>query len=209
MGTIWHVLLLLAAAWSAVRPADGLTWWLDMAPALVIYGGVVVTRRAFPLTPLTCWLIALLLVIIAIGAHYGFAAVPWFESLRLQSGSQRNDFDRLAHFFQGFAPAALIREVLVRSRIATNAIWLIALVPALTLALSALYELLEWSAVLMLGQRAESFVGSQGDPWDAQTDMALALLGAVLMLGLCSRLQDRQIAVLARTGCNEGSTPSR
>ncbi|MCU0734805.1 MAG: DUF2238 domain-containing protein [Methylotetracoccus sp.] len=201
----WHGLLLLTGVWSAVQPADALTWWLEMAPALAAYGGLLATRSAFPLTPLTYWLMALLLVIISVGAHYGFAAVPWFDWLRTQTGGERNNFDRFAHFFQGFVPAALIREVLIRSRVAPSVVWLSALTLGLTLALSALYELVEWLAALFLGEHAESFLASQGDPWDAQTDMALALLGAAAMLGLCSRLQNRQIAVLQRSGSDPAS----
>ncbi len=198
MGMTWHVLVLASALWSAVDPADRLTWWLEMAPALVLYAGLSATRRSFPLTPLSDWLLAALLMLIAVGAHYGFAAVPAFDWLRLQIGGERNNFDRLAHFLQGFAPAALFREVLARVPMVPAGGWLALLTLALTLALSALYELAEWSAVLLLRERAESFVAAQGDPWDAQTDMALALVGALVLTSLFSRLQDRQIAELRR-----------
>lgn len=112
-------------------------------------------------------------------------------------GGTRNHFDKFAHFFQGAAPAAVFREILVRFRVAPGPVWLAGLTSSLTLALSAAYELFEWAAALLLQERAERFVASQGDPWDAQGDMAMALSGAVLMLALFSRLQDRQIARLA------------
>lgn len=186
-----------AFLWSGASPADTLTWWLDSAPGLLIYAAVTATRRAFPFTAFTDWMIALLLVVIAVGAHYGFAAVPGFDTFPTSS-TGRNNFDRWAHFFQGFVPAAVFREVLVRARVAPDRIWLAGLTLALSLALSALYELLEWSAALVLGHRAESFIASQGDPWDAQTDMALALAGAAVMLMSLSRIQDRGIERLLR-----------
>jgi putative membrane protein len=193
---VWHGLVLAAVIVSALTPADRLTWWLDIAPALLIYGAVSATRHSFPLTPLSHWLLGVLLVAIAIGAHYGFAAVPGFGQM-LPGGSERNQFDRLAHFLQGLAPAAVFREVLVRSRIAPKAPWLAILTIALTLALSAAYELVEWSAVMLLGARADDFIAAQGDPWDAQTDMALALAGSATLLLILARVQDRQIAAMA------------
>lgn len=180
-----------------------------MAPVLILYAVLLVSRHSYPLTPLSYRLVAVLLILIAIGAHYGFDAVPAFEWLRAETGGVRNNFDRFAHFFQGLVPAAVFREVLLRARIAPTAGWLAALTLAMTLALSALYELVEWSAALLLGDRAASFVAAQGDPWDAQTDMALALAGAATMLGLFSRTQNRQLAELKSIGAIKHSATSR
>jgi putative membrane protein len=193
---LWHGIFLAVLILSGLTPVDRLTWWLDISPALIIYAGVTATWQWFPLTPLSLWLVGVLLVLIAIGAHYGFAAVPGFEQ-QLSGGAGRNQFDRLAHFFQGLAPAAVFREILARLRIAPNAAWLTVLTIALTLALSAGYELVEWSAAMLLGPRADGFIAAQGDPWDAQTDMALALAGAATLILFLGAAQDRQITAMS------------
>lgn len=191
---IWQLVALIAFLWSAIAPRDRLTWWLDAAPALAIYGLVLLSQRMLPLSALTRWLLLALMLTILIGAHYGFAEVPAFEHLRGAFGRQRNEFDKLAHLLQGFVPAIAFRELLARLAIVPLPGWrsLVAVIAAL--ALSAVYELAEWLAHVLLGGRAESFIGSQGDAWDAQSDMATALLGALLAVGLLARLQDRMLA---------------
>lgn len=199
---LWHGLFWSVALWSGAAPADRLTWWLEAAPALAIYAVLLGIRRRFQLTPLAAWLCLLLIAIIFVGGHYGFAAVPGFEGPRaLTDGSgARNEFDKFAHFFQGLVPAIVFRELLIRGRVLSSARILPALVIALALALSALYELFEWVSQVVLGPRAAAFIAAQDDPWDAQSDMALALLGAVAALSGLSRWHDADLAALASTG---------
>ena len=154
------------------------------------------TRRRFPLTPVCYGLLLVLCLLILVGAHYSFGSVPLFEWLKPWLHTERNQFDKLAHFFQGLAPALLFREILIRFRVVTRHPWLWMIVPALALALSAAYELVEWWVALILHERADDFLAIQGDPWDTQSDMAFALGGALAGLLLFSRRQDRQIAAI-------------
>ena len=189
-----------AAIGSGWAPADRLTWCLEAAPALVIYTVLIACRGRFRLTPLAAWLCLVLMLIIFLGGHFGFAAVPGFEGPRSIPGGvgHRNEFDKFAHFFQGLVPAIVFRELLIRLR----AIALPSLLPiavlAFTLSLSALYELCEWASHLVLGWRADAFIASQADTWDAQSDMAMALLGALTALAALSRRHDVALAALAR-----------
>lgn len=191
----WIFIFIPALIASAVMPGSYLTWFLEALPAMGAFLLLALTHRAFPLTNLTHVLLLILCLLILVGAHYGFGNVPVFEWLKPRLGWQRNNFDKLAHFFQGFAPAILFREILARCD-AVKRGWLWLVVPALVLALSAAYELIEWVAALALRDRAEDFLAIQGDPWDAQSDMATALLGGVLALLLLWRRHDRQITQL-------------
>lgn len=195
MPKYWMFVFLPVLIWSAVLPAGYLTWSLEMLPALGVFLLLLLTRRGFPLTPLSHLLLLALCLLILVGAHYGFGHVPVFEWLKPRLGWQRNNFDKLAHFFQGLVPALLFREILIRCE-AVKRGWLWLVVPALALALSAAYELVEWGAALALRERAEDFLAIQGDPWDAQSDMGVALLGAFVGLVLLSKRQDRQITRL-------------
>lgn len=189
----WTAAFIPALLASAIAPYDALTWLLELPPALAIFLGLVATRRRFAFTPLGYAVTLALCLLILLGAHYSFGRVPLFDAL----DARRNHFDKLAHFFQGFAPAIVFRELLIRLGVVARRAWLLGLVPALCLALSAAYELVEWLAALALGERAGDFLAIQGDPWDAQSDMACALLGAVLAVALLGRWHDRQIARLA------------
>ncbi|MEM7226160.1 MAG: DUF2238 domain-containing protein [Pseudomonadota bacterium] len=181
---------------SGIGPADRLTWLLETAPIMI---GLVIlawTWRRFPLTPLLYRLLFLHAAILALGGHYTYAEVPagfwvqeWFDLAR-------NPYDRLGHIAQGFVPAILIRELLIRTSPLEGSRWLPVLTVSACLAFSALYELIEWWAAVILDQSAEAFLGTQGDPWDTQWDMFLALSGAIAALLLLSRLHDRQIARL-------------
>jgi putative membrane protein len=193
---LWLILFSAVFAWSAVAPYDRLTWVLEMLPAAAVFLALLATRRRFAVTPLCLGVLLVLCLLILVGAHYSFARVPPFEGLRHWTGGGRNEFDKFAHFFQGFSPALLFREILLRSRALADRRWLAPLVLASCLALSAAYELLEWLAALLLGGRAEAFLAIQGDPFDAQSDMAMALAGASLALALLGRLHDRQVARL-------------
>lgn len=174
-------------------PHNTVAWILDAIPALVAFATVLATRRQFPLTPLAYGLILALCTLILVGAHYSFGKVPFFDWIKPLFGFQRNNFDKLAHFFQGFTPAILFREILVRFGVFRDRRWLVAIVPALCLSLSAAYELVEWAVAVVFKNHAEDFLAMQGDPWDAQSDMAFALAGAIVSLSLLSRQHDEQI----------------
>ena len=197
MPNYWSAVFLAALAGSAIAPHDYPTWFLDMLPAGSICLALLATRRRFVLTPLCYAVLLALCLLILLGAHYTFARVPPFEWIKPWLGWERNNFDKLAHCFQGFAPAILFREILIRFEVVAKRPWLYFIVPGLCLALSAAYELVEWVSALLLRDRAEDFLALQGDPWDAQSDMAFALLGAVAAVALLSRLHDWQIARLA------------
>ncbi|MEE4175436.1 MAG: DUF2238 domain-containing protein [Xanthomonadales bacterium] len=184
-------------AWSAVDPHDRLTWWLEVAPALAALIALAVTRQSFPLTPLAYVLILAHCMILMVGGHYTYAEVPAGEWVRELVGGSRNNYDKLGHFAQGFVPAMVAREVLVRLQVVQRRGWLGFLVVCFCLAFSAFYELIEWWAALLSQEAAESFLGTQGYVWDTQSDMLWALVGAISALLLLSRLHDRQLERLS------------
>ena len=184
-------------AWSVVQPYSYSVWLLDAIPAMAAFVAVIATHRLFPLTPLAYSLILALCLLILVGAHYSFGKVPFFDWLKPLFGSQRNNFDKLAHFFQGFSPAVVFREIFIRSGVFRDRRWLAAIVAALCLALSAAYELVEWAVAVALRDGTEDFLAMQGDLWDAQSDMAFALAGALISLALLSRRHDKQIERLS------------
>jgi putative membrane protein len=184
----------LATAASAWRPADALTWVLEAFPVLVGAALLVATHRRFPLTPLVQRLLFLHACILLLGAHYTYAKVPLGFWAQEAFGFARNHYDRVGHLAQGFVPAILAREVLVRASPVRGGRWLFFLVCCICLAASAVYELVEWWAALLGGESAEAFLGTQGDPWDTQADMLLALVGAASAQLLLGRAHDRQLA---------------
>ena len=180
--------------WSWIGAADRPTWWLEALPVLVVGPVLLFTGRRFPLTRLAYVLIAVHAVILLVGAHYTYEHVPVFDSLRGHFGIRRNPYDRLGHLAQGFVPAVVAREILLRRRVLWGGRgWLAALVLCVCLAISACYELLEWSSAAVMGGDADKFLGTQGDPFDTQKDMFCALLGAMAALVFLSRLHDREI----------------
>jgi putative membrane protein len=188
-----------ALAVSAFQPYDRTTWWMEVAPVLIAIPILVATRRSFPLSPLLYRLLALHALILIVGGHYTYARVPlgfWAEEL---FGFSRNHYDRIGHFAQGFVPAILAREVLLRRTPLTTGRWLNFLVVCICLAFSAFYELIEWWAALLGGESAAAFLGTQGDVWDTQWDMFFCLLGAVTSLLVLSRHHDRELARLRPT----------
>lgn len=195
-------LALLAAVavvllWSGIRPHDRLTWWLEVTPVLLVVPLLLATARRFPLTRLLTSLIAVHAVILMVGGHYTYALVPagaWVSELL---GLARNHYDRLGHFAQGFVPAIAAREVLLRRTPLRVGGWLFLLVTSVCLAVSALYELVEWWAALAGGEEASAFLGTQGDVWDTQWDMFLCLCGALVAQLVLARIHDRQLARLA------------
>ena len=191
-GTVLIVLL-----WSAIHPHDRFTWFLEVAPVLIVFPILYVTRHRFPLTRLTYVLLTLHAVILMVGGKYTYAEVPLGYWLQDALGFSRNHYDRIGHFAQGFVPAVLAREVLVRTSPLRGSRWLPFVVVSICLAFSAFYELIEFWTALTTGGAAEAFLGTQGDVWDTQWDMMMALIGAVTALLLLSKVHDRQLANLA------------
>ncbi len=189
-------LTVVALVVSGLQPHDWLTWWLEVAPVLVAAPILVATWRRFPLTPLLYRLIFVHALILIVGGHYTYARVPLGFWAQEALGFARNHYDRLGHFAQGFVPAMATREVLLRTSPLRRGGWLFFLVTCVALAISALYELVEWWSVVAGGSATGDFLGSQGDVWDAQWDMLVALCGALAAQLLLSRLHDRQLARL-------------
>jgi putative membrane protein len=193
----WLVVVLAALAWSAVNPADRATWWAEALPVMIGVPILLATFRRHPLTPLLYGLIAMHAVILVVGARYTYAEVPLGFWMQDWFGFERNHYDRIGHFAQGFVPAILAREVLLRATPLRRGGWLFYLVLCVCLSFSAFYELIEWVAAEAAGQGAEAFLGTQGDEWDAQKDMLLALVGAIAAQLLLARMHDRQLARVA------------
>ncbi len=189
----WLVLVGAALLWSGIAPFDRATWWLEVAPVLIAAPLLVSTARRFPLTPLLYALIAAHAVILIIGGHYTYARVPAGFWVQDWLGLARNHYDRLGHFAQGFEPAILARELLLRRSPLRRGGWLFLLVTACCLAFSAFYELVEWWTALVAGDGATDFLATQGDPWDTQWDMFLALLGALAAQLALARPHDAQL----------------
>ena len=195
---IWAGVFLLVLAWSAIQPFDRFIWWLEVSPALIAAGVLLSTRRRFPLTPLTYSLILLHAIILLVGGHYTYAGVPLFDWLAEVFNWQRNNYDKVGHFAQGFVPAMVVREILLRNRVVNGPIWLGSIIVCISLAISALYELVEWWVALLTGTAADAFLATQGYVWDTQSDMAWALFGAVVAVLLFSSWHDRQLQTLAQ-----------
>ncbi|OGR33061.1 MAG: hypothetical protein A2005_00815 [Desulfuromonadales bacterium GWC2_61_20] len=183
--------------WSAILPFDFFTWLLEVFPALV---GAALLARLYPrwrLTDLALVLVLVHAVILMVGGHYTYAEVPLFSWIRDLGFGTRNNYDKVGHFAQGFIPAIVAREVLLRNRVINGRSWLAFVVVCICLAISAFYELIEWLVAVLAGAESEAFLGTQGYVWDTQTDMALALFGAVCALIFLSRQHDRRLAALA------------
>jgi putative membrane protein len=181
---------------SGIGVADRTTWVLEVFPIFVAVPLLVATARRFPLTPLTYRLIFLHALILMLGGHYTYARVPLGFWVQDAFGLARNHYDRLGHFAQGFVPAIIAREVLLRRSPLVSGKWLFFLVTCVCLSVSAGYELVEWAAAVIGGESADAFLGTQGDVWDTQSDMLMALLGALAAQLLLARTHDRQLARL-------------
>lgn len=190
------LVVLAALVVSGVAPYDRLTWFLEVAPVLLGIPLLLVTRRRFPLTPLLYRLLAVHALILILGGHYTYARVPLGDWARDLFGFARNHYDRLGHLAQGFVPAILAREILLRTSPLRRGGWLFFLVVSVCLGFSAFYELVEWWSALAGGAASDAFLGTQGDVWDTQWDMFLALVGALSSLLLLSRVHDRALARL-------------
>lgn len=182
--------------WSGIQPKDYLTWLLETAPAMIAFVILMATRRRFPLTGLAYGLILVFSLILMIGGHYTYAEVPLFDWIKDVFHQDRNNFDKLGHFAQGFVPAIIAREVIVRNHVVDSGKWLNFFVICICLAISACYELIEWGVAITGNESAEAFLGTQGYVWDTQSDMACALVGAMVSLVTLNPIHDRQIGKL-------------
>lgn len=183
--------------WSGWQPYDRTTWVMEVFPVLIAWPVMWWTHRRFELTALLYGWIALHAVVLMVGGAYSYARVPLGFEMAQWLGLQRNPYDKIGHFMQGFVPALVAREILLRGAWVRGQRMLGFVVVCIVLAISATYELIEWAAALMLGQGADEFLGTQGDPWDTQSDMFFAILGGMCSQWLLARWQDRQIRALS------------
>lgn len=182
--------------WSAIRPHDYFTWFLEVFPAIIALPILFFTYKKFPLTNLLYLLILFHAIILMVGGHYTYAEVPVFNWLRDTFDLSRNYYDRVGHFVQGFVPAMIAREILLHKNVVKNGAWLFFITCCICLSISACYEFIEWWVALASGSDAVAFLGTQGDVWDTQWDMFLALIGAITAQILLAKLQDSQLQQL-------------
>jgi putative membrane protein len=211
--TWFLVLFAPVLAWSWLHPHDRFTWWLESVPIVAAIPLMLATQKRFPLSSMLLVLIWLHGTVIVVGGHYTYAEVPLGEWAKGWFGWTRNNYDKLGHFAEGFVPAILTRELLLRNsplrgiESGRPSRWLGFLVVCVCLAFSAFYELIEWCVAVTTGEAADAFLGTQGDPWDTQTDMLMALVGALVAVVGFSHLHDRSLArLLARL---RGGIPGR
>ena len=189
------------AAWSAWQPYDRLTWWLEVMPVFLGFIALFIAgRNGWRFSSFVLVWIALHMIVLLIGGHYTYARVPVGDWVGESLGWQRNHYDRLGHIMQGLVPALVCREIFLRIRVIAHRGWLAFCVVSVALAISATYELIEWAAALISAEAAESFLGTQGDGWDTQWDMFLALLGALFAVLALARSHDRSIRRLEEIG---------
>ncbi len=194
LGLVGWAAGLLVSGW---QPYDRPTWWLEVLPVFLAVPPLVLTFRRFPLTDLLYVAIFVHGLVLMLGGAYTYARVPLGFELAEWFGLQRNPYDKIGHFFQGLVPALLAREILLRGAYVRGRGMLAFLVVCVVLAVSASYELIEWGVALAVGQGAEAFLGTQGDPWDTQSDMFMALVGAIFALWCLAPWQDRQLKRLS------------
>lgn len=200
--TFWLTTFFATLLWSAIGPKDYFTWFLEVLPAMIGLIILALSRRRFPLTPLCYWLILLHCLILMVGGHYTYAEVPLFDWLRDSFELQRNNYDKVGHFAQGFIPALVAREILLRKQVINFTAWRNFFIVCFCLAFSAFYELIEWWVAVLSGEGAEAFLGTQGYLWDTQSDMLLALIGAICALILLGRWHDRQLQQFGGSNAN-------
>ena len=194
MRYLWLALFTVVLLWSGYHPKDQFTWFLEVVPALIGFVILLFTHKRFPLTPLLSTLILIHMMILMVGGHYTYAQVPLFDIIQELFHQTRNNYDKVGHLAQGFIPAILARELLLRKEIIQGSkLWFNYIILSVVLGFSALYELIEWWVALASGEEAEAFLGTQGYVWDTQSDMAYALIGGILALLLMSRWHDKQL----------------
>jgi putative membrane protein len=192
---VWLFIFFLVLLWSGINPHDRFTWILEVFPAILGLGILVATYKQFQFTKLVYWLMLAHAIILMIGGHYTYAEVPLFNYLRDTFSLGRNHYDKVGHFAQGFVPAIIAREILIRKSPIKHGRWLSFMVACISLALSASYEFVEWWVSEITGTAAEAFLGTQGYVWDTQSDMFMALLGAITALSLLSRVHDKALTL--------------
>ena len=196
MKGLWLGAFFATLVWSGISPRDYPTWVLEVAPAVIAFIVLALTYNRFRLTPLAYWLVLAHCIVLMVGGHYTYAEVPLFDAIKPLFGWERNNYDKLGHFMQGFVPALVAREVLIRKQVVSTAAWRNFFITCFCLAVSAFYELIEWWVALLAGASSQAFLATQGYEWDTQADMAWALLGAVAALVLLGRVHDRQLRAL-------------
>jgi len=196
MSIAWLVIFWAFFLWSAAYPKDYFTWFMEVAPAMAAFVILLATRRRFLLTNLAYTLILVHSIILMVGGHYTYAEVPMFNWIRDALHQSRNNYDKLGHFAQGFIPAIIAREILIRKEVVRRGPWLSFIIVSICLAISAFYEFIEWWTAALTGEAAEAFLGTQGYQWDTQSDMLFAFLGSITALVLLSRMHDRQLDVV-------------
>lgn len=196
MKLLWILIFFSILIWSGINPKDQFTWVLEVLPAIIGFLILAYTYNNFKFTPLVYTLILVHCIILMIGGHYTYALVPLFDTIKEFLNQDRNNYDKIGHFAQGFIPAMVTREVLIRKDIIVSSKWRNFFVICFCLAFSAFYEIIEWWVALLSDEDAEAFLGTQGYIWDTQSDMAFALLGSILALLLLSKTHDKQISNL-------------
>ena len=189
-------IVVIALLVSGITPTERLTWLMEVAPVLIALPILIATRRSFPLTDLLAVLVALHALVLILGGVYTYAHVPLGFWLQDMLGTARNPYDKIGHFMQGFVPALVAREILLRGAYVRGRRMAAFLCICVAMAISACYELIEWAAAVALGQGADEFLGTQGDIWDTQSDMFMALIGSTTAMALLARWHDRQLAAL-------------
>ncbi|RFZ90739.1 DUF2238 domain-containing protein [Mucilaginibacter conchicola] len=189
-------LFIIGLAISAIHPHDYFTWILEVSPAIVGAIALVLTYKNFKFTTLTYWFILIHCYILVIGGHYTYAEVPAFNWLREVLHQSRNNYDKLGHFAQGFVPAMIVREILIRKQVLAKRGWMPFLTVCVCMAISVTYEFIEWLISVLSGDSGDAFLGTQGYIWDTQSDMLFATIGAICMVTLMSRVQDKAIRKL-------------
>jgi putative membrane protein len=196
---LFAIFVLCGLIISAIAPHDYFTWILEVFPAIIALVIMYFTRRTFPLSNLLYCLILIHCLILFIGGHYTYAQVPLFNTLKELLHQERNNYDKVGHFIQGFVPAIVAREILIRKKVLNKLGWLSFICISICLAISAFYELIEAFVAIVSGDSAEAFLGTQGDVWDTQSDMFYALVGAIVSLILLPNIHNKSIeAVLAK-----------
>ena len=196
MRYLWLALFFGFLIWSGINPKDQFTWFLEVFPAIIGFVVMALTYKKFPLTSMLYILILMHSIVLMIGGHYTYAEVPLFDSFKEWFGFERNNYDKVGHFMQGFVPVMVAREITIRKKVFKDRSWMNFFIISFVLAFSAFYELIEWAVAIMSGEEAEAFLGTQGYIWDTQSDMAWALFGSVVALIFLSRVHDREIEKL-------------
>ncbi len=195
MKNLWIAIFLIVLIWSGINPKDQFTWFLEVVPALIGFVVLAYTYNRFRLTKLTYTLILIHCIILMVGGHYTYAEVPLFDWIKEAFEQSRNNYDKVGHFAQGFVPAIIAKELVIRKNIINTEAWQNFFIVCFALAFSAFYELLEWW-VAVLDEGAEDFLGTQGYIWDTQSDMFMAMIGSITALILLSKILKKQINAL-------------